>query len=130
MIVSNFVKSKSISTICPTPGRFGIYPNISIKVSFFNPIFTRYTFGRLTLDYFTRRKMQKEVVNIHKNTKKGVVFVTHNIEEAMEIAKKIIVFSKNKRIKQFSVEDEYNRDLTKNYYINLKKEILRELGEF
>ena len=82
------------------------------------------------LDYFTRRKMQKEVVNIHKNTKKGVVFVTHNIEEAMEIAKKIIVFSKNKRIKQFSVEDEYNRDLTKNYYINLKKEILRELGEF
>ncbi len=22
------------------------------------------------LDYFTRRKMQKEVVNIHKNTKK------------------------------------------------------------
>ncbi|AVD35368.1 ABC transporter ATP-binding protein [Clostridioides difficile] len=82
------------------------------------------------LDYFTRRKMQKEVVSIHKNTKKGVVFVTHNIEEAMEIAKKIIVFSKNKRIKQFSVEDEYNRDLTKNYYINLKKEILRELGEF
>ncbi len=48
----------------------------------------------------------------------------------MEIAKKIIVFSKNKRIKQFSVEDEYNRDLTKNYYINLKKEILRELGSF
>lgn len=77
-----------------------------------------------------KKKMQKEVVNIHKNTKKGVVFVTHNIEEAMEIAKKIIVFSKNKRIKQFSVEDEYNRDLTKNYYINLKKEILRELGEF
>lgn len=40
--------------------------------------------------------MQKEVVNIHKNTKKGVVFVTHNIEEAMEIAKKIIVLVKIK----------------------------------
>ena len=37
------------------------------------------------LDYFTRRKMQKEVIDIHEKTKKGVVFVTHNIDEALAI---------------------------------------------
>ena len=51
------------------------------------------------LDYFTRRKMQREVIDIYKSTKKGVIFVTHNIEEALTIANKIIVFNKNKNIK-------------------------------
>ena len=48
------------------------------------------------LDYFTRRKMQKEVINIHEKTKKGVVFVTHNIDEALAIADKILVIKKDK----------------------------------
>lgn len=79
------------------------------------------------LDYFTRRKMQREVIDIYKSTKKGVIFVTHNIEEALTIANKIIVFNKN--IKEFFVSYDYNRDLSSDHYINLKKDILRELGE-
>lgn len=81
------------------------------------------------LDYFTRRKMQREVIDIYKSTKKGVIFVTHNIEEALTIANKIIVFNKNKNIKEFFVSYDYNRDLSSDHYINLKKDILRELGE-
>ena len=81
------------------------------------------------LDYFTRRKMQREVIDIYKSTKKGVIFVTHNIEEALTIANKIIVFNKNKNIKEFFVSYDYNRDLSNDHYINLKKDILRELGE-
>ena len=50
------------------------------------------------LDYFTRRKMQKEVINIHEKTKKGVVFVTHNIDEALAIADKIVMNKKLKKI--------------------------------
>lgn len=86
------------------------------------------------LDYFTRRKMQKEVLNIHKKTKKGVVFVTHNIDEALAIADKILIIKKDKSIKKITVENIYsdndnNRDLESFYYINLKKIILNELGE-
>lgn len=81
------------------------------------------------LDYFTRRKMQREVIDIYKSTKKGVIFVTHNIEEALTIANKIIVFNKHKSIKEFFVSYDYNRDLSSDYYINLKKYILKELGE-
>ena len=81
------------------------------------------------LDYFTRRKMQREVVNIHESTKKGVIFVTHNIDEALTIADKILVIKKDKTIKEFFIEDDYNRDLGTSYYIDLKKFILNELGE-
>lgn len=81
------------------------------------------------LDYFTRRKMQKEVIDIYEKTKKGVVFVTHNIEEALNIANKIIIFKKDKSIKELQISQDYNRDLNSDYYINLKKIILKELGE-
>ena len=81
------------------------------------------------LDYFTRRKMQKEVIDIHEKTKKGVVFVTHNIDEALAIADKILVIKQDKSIKEFIIKDDYSRDLGSSYYIDLKKIILNELGE-
>ena len=81
------------------------------------------------LDYFTRRKMQKEVVDIHQKTKKGVIFVTHNIDEALTIADNILVIKKDKTIKEFFIENDYNRDLGVSYYIDLKRIILNELGE-
>ncbi|MGX9755458.1 ABC transporter ATP-binding protein [Clostridioides difficile] len=76
------------------------------------------------LDYFTRIDMQNEVIRIHKSTNKGVIFVTHDIDEALKIGKKIVVFTNERKIEEFDIEDDYNRDLTSNYYIKLKKDIL------
>lgn len=76
------------------------------------------------LDYFTRIDMQNEVIRIHKSTNKGVIFVTHDIDEALKIGKKIVVFTDERKIKEFNIEDGYNRDLTSEYYIKLKKDIL------
>lgn len=81
------------------------------------------------LDYFTRKEMQKEVINLHKSTGKGVIFVTHDIEEAMTIAKKIIVFTKNKKLKIFNINEEEIKDLNNEYYTNLRKDILITLQE-
>lgn len=76
------------------------------------------------LDYFTRTDMQNEVIRIHKSTNKGVIFVTHDIDEALKIGKKIVVFTNKRKIKEFNIEDDYDRDLTSDYYIKLKKDIL------
>ena len=73
--------------------------------------------------------MQKEVININEKKKKGVVFVTHNIDEALAIADKILVIKQDKSIKEFIIKDDYSRDLGISYYIDLKKVILNELGE-
>ncbi|MBE6072055.1 MAG: ATP-binding cassette domain-containing protein [Clostridium butyricum] len=79
------------------------------------------------LDYFTRKDMQNEVVRIHEATNKGVIFVTHDIDEALKIADKIIVFTLEREFKEFKINDTYNRDLTSDYYVSMKKEILNTL---
>ena len=45
------------------------------------------------LDLKTRRRMRQEIVEIWKKTGKTIVFVTHEIEEAIELADRIIVLS-------------------------------------
>lgn len=79
------------------------------------------------LDYFTRKDMQNEVIRIHETTNKGVIFVTHDIDEALKIADKIIVFTLEREFKEFKINDNYNRDLDSDYYTSLKKEILKTL---
>lgn len=78
------------------------------------------------LDYFTRKDMQNEVINIHNSTNKGILFVTHDIDEALKIGNKIIIFSNDKnKIQQIKIDDlSYTRDLTSNYYIEIKRKIL------
>jgi NitT/TauT family transport system ATP-binding protein len=45
------------------------------------------------LDLKTRRRMRQEIVEIWRKTGKTIVFVTHEIEEAIELADRIIVLS-------------------------------------
>lgn len=79
------------------------------------------------LDYFTRKDMQNEVIRIHESTNKGVIFVTHDIDEALKIGNKIIVFTLEREFKEFIINDTYDRNLSSNYYVSLKKEILSTL---
>jgi len=45
------------------------------------------------LDYQTRLRMRKELVRILKNRPRTVVFVTHDIEEATQLADRVLVLS-------------------------------------
>ena len=45
------------------------------------------------LDVHTRRRMRSEIIEIWKKTGKTIVFVTHEIDEALELADRIVVLS-------------------------------------
>lgn len=45
------------------------------------------------LDVHTRRRMRTEIIEIWQKTGKTIVFVTHEIEEALELADRIVVLS-------------------------------------
>jgi NitT/TauT family transport system ATP-binding protein len=45
------------------------------------------------LDALTREEMQRFLVDIWKETKKTVIYVTHNVAEAVYLADRVIVFS-------------------------------------
>lgn len=46
------------------------------------------------LDVQTRERLRDEVISIWKRTEKTIIFVTHDIEEALYLAQRIVVFSR------------------------------------
>ena len=81
-----------------------------------------------SLDYFTRETLQNETINIYKNSKKSIIFVTHSIDEALILGKKIIIFEGGKIKKEYDLNHENNdRNMLSSFFIELKKDILNSI---
>lgn len=81
------------------------------------------------LDAQTRNMLQKELLRIWNKTHKTIVFVTHNVDEAVFLADKVMVLTKRPaRIKtEFDIDLKRERDRTSAEFVSVRKEILREL---
>lgn len=80
------------------------------------------------LDFFTRKSMQDELLNIYKKQKKGILFVTHSIDEAMLLGTKIVILEKGVNKIEFDLSKySYPRDLLSDDLINLKKLIIKSI---
>jgi NitT/TauT family transport system ATP-binding protein len=77
------------------------------------------------LDVQTRHKLQEEMVRIWGEEQKTVVFVTHNVDEAIFLADRVMVLSQHpgRVIKSFYIELERIRDRASPQFLELKKEI-------
>jgi NitT/TauT family transport system ATP-binding protein len=77
------------------------------------------------LDVLSRHKLQEELVRIWQEEHKTIVFVTHNVDEAVFLADRVVVLSKRPGtiIETFNIPFERIRDRTKPEFIELKKEI-------
>lgn len=86
------------------------------------------------LDEFTRLDMQKWLLAIWESYKRSILFVTHNIEEAIYLSDRIIVLSANPATvkKEFTVPFKRPRDeelfLTQEF-LQWKKAIYQELSD-
>jgi NitT/TauT family transport system ATP-binding protein len=80
------------------------------------------------LDVQTRDLLHEELVGIHKTTGKTVLFVTHNINEAILLGDRIIVLSSVLKDikKEFLIEIPRPRDPESPELYEIKKKILRE----
>lgn len=77
------------------------------------------------LDFFTRETMQKELLRIHTASKKGIVFVTHNIDEALLLGQKIVIFEDGKVRKEYDLSSvPYERDALSQPFLEIKKDIM------
>ena len=77
------------------------------------------------LDVQTRHKLQEELVNIWQEENKTIVFVTHNVDEAVFLADRVVVLSKSpgEIIDTFPIEIGRPRDRTSPKYLQLKQDI-------
>lgn len=76
------------------------------------------------LDAFNRRKLQNEFINIFRENKKTIVFVTHDVEEAIYLGQKIVVFDKGCVASEIPVSLSYYRDTTSLEFLKLREKIL------
>jgi ABC-type nitrate/sulfonate/bicarbonate transport system ATPase subunit len=82
------------------------------------------------LDYQTRLRMRQELVRLLKKRPRTVVFVTHDIEEAAQLADRVLVLSNRPATisRELHIDAPRPRDLTGNAVIAAMKTILSELG--
>ena len=82
------------------------------------------------LDYQTRLRMRLELVRILEQRPRTVVFVTHDIEEAAQLADRVLVLSSRPATvcRELEILTPRPRDLTGSTVIETMKTILMELG--
>jgi ABC-type nitrate/sulfonate/bicarbonate transport system ATPase subunit len=82
------------------------------------------------LDSITRLQMRRELLRIWQAEKKTILFVTHDIEESVQLADRVVVLSARPgRIRRvLDVDIPHPRDLSDPRYIALRDEIFGEIG--
>lgn len=82
------------------------------------------------LDYQTRLRMRRELVRLLALRQRTVIFVTHDIEEAAQLADRVFVLSKRPATisREFIIRSPKPRNLTDNAVIAAMKAILSQLG--
>jgi len=76
------------------------------------------------LDAFTRRNLQKELTNVFLSQRKTILFVTHDVDEAIFLGQRVLVMDEGRLTKEIHVNLAYPRDpLSKECY-TLREELL------
>ncbi len=82
------------------------------------------------LDFLTRLKMRADLVRIWQSEKKTILFVTHDIEEAVQLADRVLVMSQRPATIEEVVEIDLPRprDLDSPGYLEKRDQIFRVMG--
>ncbi len=81
------------------------------------------------LDIQTRNQLQRDLLKIWEDKRKTIIFVTHDIDEAVFLGDRVVLLSKSpgKIAKIFDVNIKRIRDRLDPDYLNIKQEILSML---
>jgi sulfonate transport system ATP-binding protein len=64
------------------------------------------------LDYFTRNALREEILNLYTAEKKTILFVTHDVDEAVAMSRRIVVLDEGQITCQVQVDLDYPRKRT------------------
>jgi NitT/TauT family transport system ATP-binding protein len=82
------------------------------------------------LDAITARGLRRELHSIWMETKKTVLFVTHDVGEAVELSDRVVILAKGGKLRQdLSVDLPFPRDPADDKVALMKAEVLREFEE-
>lgn len=79
------------------------------------------------LDAFSRRRLQQELVAIFLSQKKTIVFVTHDVEEAVLLGQRILVMERGRLVGDLTNDLAYPRDALAPEFLVLRERIMRSV---
>ena len=82
------------------------------------------------LDAFLRKKLQEELMNLYLKRRLTIVFVTHDVLEAVYLGKQVVIMNEGRIIKKVDVDLEYPRNRSSLEFIRLSDSILETIGNF
>lgn len=80
------------------------------------------------LDYFTRKRLQQEIVDLFLEQKKTIVFVTHDVAEAVYLGQRVIVMEEGEIIKEIPIDMLYYREPDSKEFLSVQSQILSILS--
>jgi NitT/TauT family transport system ATP-binding protein len=83
------------------------------------------------LDYFTRFKMRSDLIRIWHQERKTILFVTHDIDEAVQLADRVVVLGRRPATIRAIVPLELGRprDIESAAYLQFRDQILEAMGK-
>ena len=83
------------------------------------------------LDVQTRELLHRQLLQIHESTGKTILFVTHNIDEALALGDRVLILSSNTGSikKEIVISPEKPRDLASPEMAAIRRQLLSELQE-
>lgn len=79
------------------------------------------------LDAFTRRAMQNELIDIWQKRRPTIVFVTHDVEEAVLLGQNVIELERGRLVGEDAIDAAYPRDPTDHAISSYRRRILERL---
>ncbi len=79
------------------------------------------------LDAFTRQNLQEEIVKLFINKQKTVIFVTHDVDEAILLGQQVVILEKGSVKKQIAIKLSYPRRPDSERFFKYRQEILRTI---
>ena len=82
------------------------------------------------LDSITRVIMRGELLRIWQTERRTIIFVTHDIDEAVQLADRVVVLSSRPaRIKEvLAIDIPHPRNISSARYLELRDELLKQIG--
>lgn len=79
------------------------------------------------LDAFTRRNLQQELLHIFQEHKKTILFVTHDVDEALIMGQRVLVMDQGRIIQDYPVPFPYPRTVGSEAFFRLRESLLEAI---
>ncbi len=82
------------------------------------------------VDHLTRCTLQEELVRIHQKEKKTVLFVTHDINEAVFLSDRVVLLSPRPSViqREYRINVSHPRSRTDDYLVHIASEIVADIS--